>query len=139
MPAGSACPPWLWRWFRPVRARPTGSAPCTLEIKLLEYLRVPLAGLTQPEPASEPRPGADGVVGRAERLRQAVWELRQDAAAIGTIPSGYPRHIEFVMRAISALLPWYTRNLVRFGQRTAETVELIAETVEEALRRQPPR
>lgn len=87
----------------------------------------------------EARPSQGSVrqeFGGIERLRQAVWELRQDAAKIGKIPSGYPWHIDLVMRLISALLPWYTRNLVQFGQRTTHTVQALAEAVEELARRQ---
>lgn len=130
-----------------MRARRTGNTAGALEFKLLEHLRIPLAGLAplgcdtegaaSPPSALPARPGWEAE--RVERLRRAVWELRQDAAAIGTIPSGYPRHIEFIMQAVSALLPWYTRSLVRFGQKTVETVEAMTETIEEALGRQPPR
>lgn len=112
-----------------------------LEARLYEYLRIPAAGLdhevaewweAQSALSRRNPPGHPGL----ERLRHAVSELKQDAARIGTVPPGYPRHINLIMRAISALLPWYTRNLAQFGQRASHTVELLADVLEETLRMQ---
>ncbi len=56
-----------------------------------------------------------------DRLRQALVELRHRTAAVGTLPQGYPRHVDFVIRGISALLPWYTRT-IRHQAESAERV-----------------
>ena len=105
-----------------------------LEARLYGYMRIPIAGLRLGDGA--PKQSRGGLGCGIERLRQAVWELGRDAAKIGKIPSGYPRHIDLVMRVISVLLPWYTRNLVQFGRQTTHTVQALAEAVEELGRRQ---
>lgn len=123
-------------------AEQRGVTATELEARLYGYLKIPIADLLPAQPDSRP-----AAAGRAdlvslsvrqrkalERLRQAVWELRQDAARIGRIPPGYPRHIDLVMRVISALLPWYTRNLVQFGQRTSQAFQVMAEVLEEVIR-----
>jgi hypothetical protein len=65
------------------------------------------------------------------RLRVSARTLQEDAARLGTIPEHYPWHVNLVMRLISALLPWYTRSLVQFGQRTAQTMHITIEVLEE--------
>lgn len=106
-----------------------------LEARLYRYLGIPAVAVSGDDSFPDHyNPGQEYI--RVERLRHVVWELRQKAAKIGKIPSGYPRHIDLVMRLISALLPWYTRSLVQFGRQTAEAVRVIAEAVEQLAQRQ---
>lgn len=56
-----------------------------------------------------------------DRLRQALVELRHRTAAVGSLPQGYPRYVDIVIRGISALLPWYTRT-IRHQAESAEHV-----------------
>jgi hypothetical protein len=98
-----------------------------IEARLYEYLRIPSP---RPHLGGEPRPPLCGESNLdLERLRVAVSELERSVASIGEIPKGYPKHIDLVMRIISALIPWYTRNLTRFGQQTAQTVRVISEAL----------
>lgn len=120
-----------------VRAESNGIS--ELESRLYQHLKIPLGGSgpqsndSERLPVPPPAAGPEGV----ERIRRALWDLRQDAARLGTIPAGYPRHIDLIMKVISALLPWYTRSLVQFGQRTVETLETMADAIEPVLRAGP--
>jgi len=67
-----------------------------------------------------------GPIRTLRELRVELFELRKEAALIGAIPQHYPRHIVSIMKAISALLPWYTRPIVQFAQRTSRIIELLA-------------
>jgi len=52
------------------------------------------------------------------------------------MPAGYPRHVTLVMRLISAALPWYTRPLVEFGQKSSQTLREVSQVLEELARHQ---
>ena len=52
------------------------------------------------------------------------------------MPVGYPRHVGLVMRLISAALPWYTRPLVEFGQKSSQTLREVSQVLDELARRQ---
>ncbi len=106
-----------------------------LETRLYSFLGIP-----GPENAAEsqdgPRFGKQSDWERLESLRAACRELQREARSIGSIPEGYPRHVSFIMNVISRLLPWYTRPLVRFGDRTSRTLTLMSEIIEELHGRQ---
>ena len=76
---------------------------------------------------------------RLSMLTEALsWEARQ----VGVIPQGYPLRVDFVMKVIHRLLPWYTRPLQNFSRRSAELgeelghqISVIAQTQSELLRR----
>ena len=61
--------------------------------------------------------------------RGIVQDLRVHANRVGTIPNSYPRHLDLIMKAISALIPWYTRPLQQFAQRTTETTEVLLQSI----------
>lgn len=95
-----------------------------IERRLLEELGIPTPRSPEPQsPDSEP----DSIA----RLRGLVSRLEQDAAKIGQMPAGYPGHVTFVMKIISALLPWYTRNLIQFGNSSALTVRAMLDVVDD--------
>jgi len=98
-----------------------------LELRLCRYLDLPVTG--QREQRSVPA-GKAGLVDLAP-LWQAVRDLELASAQIGKVPGGYPRHLDIVMRLISALLPWYTRPLAEFGRQTAKAVRQMAEILTE--------
>jgi hypothetical protein len=60
------------------------------------------------------------------QLRHRLLEMERAARSIGTVPQGYPLHVRVVIRAIAALLPWYTRPLRHFAQISADTCALMA-------------
>lgn len=94
-----------------------------IEVRLCRYLRIPVFRDNGPEGSSSRWPT------KRARLMSAVEELERRAAAIGTIPFGYPRHIDLVMRVLSALLPWYTRNIVAFARQAVDTVRVLVDTL----------
>ena len=61
------------------------------------------------------------------RARLLLAEVRRLAGQIGRIPENYPLHVVFVIRVISALLPWYTRPLTQFGQKVTESLDAIVD------------
>lgn len=69
-----------------------------------------------------------------EHLRGALSELEYRASRIGQVPVGYPRHLNLIMRCISALLPWYTRSLRDFSCASVDTCRLLARQLEEVER-----
>jgi hypothetical protein len=98
-----------------------------IEARLYEYLRIPSP---RPRLGGQPPPTLCGESSlNLERLRVAVSELERSVASIGEIPNGYPKHIHLVMKIISAVIPWYTRNLIRFGQQTTQTARAILEAL----------
>ncbi|SRR5579883_3482666 len=98
-----------------------------LEARLHVYLGIPM-GDREPEDGSGEftRQWASLIYD----LRAELVALRSESERIGRIPPDYPRHVNWVMRAISVLLPWYTRPLVNFGRRAVSTAELTLELLD---------
>src|SRR5437879_332944 len=63
------------------------------------------------------------------RLAMLTQILRSEANQVGTVPKGYPVFIDFVMRGIHRLLPWYTRPLQNFSRVCAEQAEEIGRQI----------
>jgi hypothetical protein len=105
------------------RSRPSSEE---LENRLLKALGMPAAAR---------RFSADaGYVGARRGfdlrpLRKLIAELERDASLVGSVPANYPPHVDFIMKAISALLPWYTRSLRANSQKTAFVLAALAEAV----------
>jgi hypothetical protein len=70
------------------------------------------------------------------KLNKLILELQRDATLIGTIPQNYPRHIDLMMKGVSALLPWYTRPLREHGKKTSRAIAALAEVVNQLVLRQ---
>jgi len=86
-----------------------------LEAGLYRQLGVPPEFLNKVNLASaEATP--DSIASAIRDLKREIFELHREASRIGMVPAHYPRHVEIVMKTISALLPWYTRPLTNFGQ-----------------------
>jgi hypothetical protein len=91
-------------------------------------------------------PGADAEGGRSvaksfspidlRPLNRLVLDLQREAALIGSIPQNYPRHVDLIMRGVSALLPWYTRPLREYGWKTSRAIASLAEVVNQLAVRQ---
>jgi hypothetical protein len=64
------------------------------------------------------------------RCREQAETLQRLAERVGTVPGGYPRHVDWVMRVIAALLPWYTRPLRQFCEEGAEQARRVSEALE---------
>lgn len=108
-----------------------------LEQRLYRYLAIPAPGRTSAGPLASCDVARRSLQdGRADQLRGVIGQLERSARAIGGIPTGYPRHIALIMRLISAVLPWYTRSLVEFGQNTTQAAAAISKVLEEVIRRQ---
>ena len=106
-----------------------------LEERLYRQLGIPIG--VHPEvrrgwQAAQP----DSIHVALNSLRRELHELEREAARIGRLPKDYPRHVDLVMRAISAVLPWYTRPIVQFSRRTVVTAETTVRLLEEVLKRQ---
>lgn len=103
-----------------------------LERRLLEELGIPI-------PLSTSAPTEFGSAKRDTilRLRRLVAQLERDASRIGATPQGYPKHVTLVIRVIGALLPWYTRSLVQFGNTTVHTARATLDVLDELLACQP--
>ena len=104
-----------------------------MEFKLHAFLGIPFS----------PRGGESAVPRLPGDLSDLVLDVKSELAAlrresdrIGKIPENYPRHITWLMRLISALLPWYTRPLVNFSRRTSATAELMSDLLDAVLHRQ---
>lgn len=105
-----------------------------LERDLYGVLRLPVAPACDPgdevEESSEPaRPRLSthfsAAVGRSlAASRNSAGVARQAAEAVGAIPRGYPWHVALVMRAVNAVLPWYTRTVRQAAFRAVETLEM---------------
>lgn len=108
-----------------------------LEARLYRHLNIPVPVRTPQslKTAADALP-ADGIGRAARRLKRELFELQQEAGRIGKIPVHYPRHIVLIMRAISALLPWYTRPIAEFSHRTSRTAEAISSLLDELLSEQ---
>jgi hypothetical protein len=107
-----------------------------LEARLYQHLNIPVPFWAPHAPGSAADAPPDDVGKAVRRLKHELFELQQEAGRIGKIPLHYPRHIVLVMKAISALLPWYTRPIVDFSQRTSRTADALASLVDELLRQQ---
>ena len=107
-----------------------------LEARLYQHLNIPVPFRAHHTPGSAADAPPDDIGKAARRLKHELFELQQEAGRIGKIPLRYPRHIVLVMKAISALLPWYTRPIVDFSQRTSRTAEAMATLLGELLREQ---
>lgn len=70
------------------------------------------------------------------RLSREARGLRDEASRIGFVPLHYPRHVVIVMKAISALLPWYTRPISTFGSHCADTISEVTAALETVIREQ---
>lgn len=90
-------------------------------------------GLPEPRPngARIERPAHD-----LEGLYRLLIDLRHEAGLVGKIPTGYPRYVDLVMRAIHALLPWYTRPIERFSGIASRTASELTEQVAQLVREQ---
>jgi hypothetical protein len=64
------------------------------------------------------------------RLRRAIRELEEGAGRVGELPRDYPMHLSLVMRAIHALLPWYTRPLRQHAEHTVAVVKAMEAILE---------
>ncbi len=69
------------------------------------------------------------------RLRASLSGLSTAGGALGAIPEGYPLWANFVIRGVSALLPWYTRSLHAYAKAVSETATVTAAVLEDAERR----
>jgi len=107
------------------------------ELKLLQSALLLGIGLEDPtRSAAEVMAGAKKAAGGCSpggEVRQQLvtieahkLHLRALADQIGQMPTDYPWHITLIMRAISALLPWYTRPLREFGSGCASYFESVA-------------
>lgn len=83
------------------------------------------------------RPAADGLFSAdlLSELRVTIEALSAAASALGERPQGYPLWADLVIRAVSALLPWYTRSLKAYARAAAGTAAAIAALIEDAERR----
>jgi hypothetical protein len=110
-----------------------------LEVRLYAHLRIPMLngpGGCCPRvraTASEPRLAGPNTTS-VRRLKSALSQLERDVSGIGAIPPDYPRHVDLVMRVISALLPWYSRSLVQFGRSASESIRAVSDALEELAR-----
>lgn len=69
-------------------------------------------------------------------LDRAVRSLRESADAVGVKPVGYPLPVDLVMRAVQALLPWYTRPLRRHAEDTVAASIAVQALMERIVSRQ---
>lgn len=83
------------------------------------------------------RPAADSLFSAdlLSELRVSIDALSLAASALGERPQGYPLWAELVIRAVSALLPWYTRSLKSYARAAASTAAATAALIEDAERR----
>jgi hypothetical protein len=95
-----------------------------LEDRLLHALGIPVRRAAA---TSFDLPGSIGADLRL--LNNLVRDLRLHAALVGEIPSNYPKHVDLIMRGVAAILPWYTRPLREYAQKTAGVMTSVAEVV----------
>jgi hypothetical protein len=101
-----------------------------LEGKIRHALGLPEWPSESARPAVAPETDSSGTL---RQLRQELAALQRAAAAIGQVPQGYPRHLDLIMRAISALLPWYTRPLREWAENTSRVSQLMFNVVAELI------
>jgi hypothetical protein len=75
---------------------------------------------SRPDRGTPPRPAGLFDPSQLAALRQALESLRSAGETIGAIPPGYPWWATTVIRAVAALLPWYTRPLRRHAALSTE-------------------
>lgn len=95
-----------------------------------------------PEPGAVPPASHKSVMRDEEawyRLRRAMRELEEGVARVGELPRDYPMHLNLLMRAIHALLPWYTRPLRQHAEHTVAVAKAIEAILEELEARQSER
>jgi hypothetical protein len=83
------------------------------------------------------RPAADALFSAdlLAELRASIDALSAAAAGLGERPQGYPLWADLIIRAVSALLPWYTRSLKAYAKAAAGTAAATAALIEDAERR----
>jgi hypothetical protein len=88
-----------------------------LERKLYAQLGTPVqrGGTTDAE--------TEELLAAIRELRCEVSELRKEAAGLGGIPGGHSWPVVAIMKSLSILLSWYTRRLVRFGNRCVNVAD----------------
>lgn len=90
----------------------------TLQTLLERELGMPVSGPADQDGVRDNRHAAvpsKELQAALERLRNRVAGLQHAAARVGRIPENYPRHTNLIMRAVAALLPWYTRPIQEFS------------------------
>lgn len=107
-----------------------------LEQNLLRHLGVQFQGLARLEPPVPAGANCE-LLQLTSKLRESCAELCRITASVGSIPVGYPWHLNLIMRAISALLPWYTRPIRESVAKTAECMVLMAEVLTTIAERLP--
>lgn len=62
-------------------------------------------------------------------LYRALNELEAGASNVGQVPHGYPMHVDWIMRILHALLPWYTRPLQKHAEHTVAVCRSVREVL----------
>ena len=115
-----------------IPVRPVATIEIMTSEDLLSLTRKELAiPVGQPTTAStQPASASDMPVTQEWRqLYRALNELEAGAQAVGKIPQGYPRHVDWVMRILHALLPWYTRPLQKHAEHTVAVCRSVREVL----------
>ena len=68
-------------------------------------------------------------------LKASIHSMSAAASALGERPQGYPLWANLVIRAVAALLPWYTRNLKAYAKTVGDTAAATEALIEDAERR----
>ena len=68
-------------------------------------------------------------------LKASIHSLSAAGSALGERPQGYPLWADLIIRAVAALLPWYTRSLKAYAKAACETAAATAALIEDAERR----
>ncbi|MDZ7638213.1 MAG: hypothetical protein U5J83_08190 [Bryobacterales bacterium] len=72
------------------------------------------------------------------KLRKAIRDLEESAAQVGEMPRNYPMHLNLVIRAMHAMMPWYTRPLRHHAEQSvavARAMEAVLMSIEEQVRK----
>jgi hypothetical protein len=87
--------------------------------------------------AVPPRSAADALFSAEllSHLKASIHSLSAAASALGERPHGYPLWADLVIRAVAALLPWYTRSLKAYAHAVGGTAAATAALIEDAERR----
>src|SRR5580765_6126944 len=104
--------------------RPSGRE---LEDRLLGALGMPHLNRKERPDRRAPSQGLSS--GDLASLNLLVIELQREAISIGSIPPNYPLHVDLIMRAVSVLLPWYTRPLREHCQKTSRAIASLVEVI----------
>lgn len=108
-----------------------------IERVIRERLGHPFQAALPSAPLSEP-PSAEPTLLSSDllaRLRASLSSLERAGATIGAIPQGYPLWATLIIRAVSALLPWYTRSLHAYSRASTEAIAATLALLEDADRR----